>query len=425
MSFVVLGMNHLSAPLETLEACVIAPEDHAKALHELSSRPNISEVALLSTCNRLEVYLIAERFHGAFQEVRDFLVETSDVAPDHLSDCLLTANDEAAIDHLFRVCAGIESAVVGEHEILGQVKRAWQLAQEYGCSATQLNPIFRAAVQAGKRVRTETGVGRGVGSVSQAAIALALRHLGSLEDSRALLVGVGEMGNGIAMTLAHMSLESITLISRTASSAQQLSEALVATATPFENLEQALVEADVVFTSTAATSPIVSQSQLERVVQARGLRKPLVIVDIGMPRDVDPGAANIEGVKLFDLDAVNDFVKTGLNTRKSEVDHALAVIADSVERYRQSVNERSIAPLISEFRDRVEQIRVREVARYTTGNRLIAEDQLELIESITRSIVAKVLHHPTAKLKESASSASAERLAAATRELFDLDIEAD
>jgi glutamyl-tRNA reductase len=178
MSFVVIGLNHSTAPLDVLEQVTVAPDDLDKALHDLSLRPYVSEGVVLSTCNRTEVYILAERFHGAFQDVRDFLSQISFVAPETLNDHLYTFYDDQAIEHLFRVSAGVDSAVLGEHEILGQIKRAWESAQKQDCVGMSLNSIFRAAVAVGKRVRTETSISRSIASVSQAAIVMAEERRG-------------------------------------------------------------------------------------------------------------------------------------------------------------------------------------------------------------------------------------------------------
>lgn len=424
MSFVVIGLNHATAPLEVLEQVAVPTDGLDKALHDLSTRPYVAEVVVLSTCNRTEIYLVAEKFHGAFQDVRDFLVQQSSVLPEHLSDSLYTFYDDQAIEHLFGVSAGIDSAVVGEHEILGQVKRAWQAAQAHGSVGPTLNALFRSALAAGKRVRTETGIGRNIASVSQAAIVLAKDRVGDLADKRVLLVGAGEMGTGMALSVADASPADIAVISRTDTTAREIADRIGATVRPLGDLSDALVDCDVAFFSTAAPSLVISADQMVQVL-ARRNGAPLLVLDVALPRDVDPAAATIDNLDLCDLDTIGAFVARGLESRAGEVDAARAIVADEVSRHANQVGARSVAPLITEFRASIEAVRSEEVRRQLARQDDLTDQQHETIEEITRAVIAKVLHVPTVRLKDSATSVRGERLSAALRELFDLAFDAE
>ncbi len=419
MSFVVIGLNHATAPLDLLEQVTVAPDDLPKALHDLSQRPYVSEAVLLSTCNRTEIYVEAERFHGAFQDVRDFLSQSSFVAPERLGDVLYTYYDDEAVEHLFRVSAGVDSAVVGEHEILGQVKRAWQVAQEQACVGSSLNTVFRSALEVGKRVRTDTDISRHVASVSQAAIVLADAHA-PLAGLSALLIGAGEMGSGMALSLAERDLASITVMSRTTGTADDLAERIGAQVRPIDELLDALVACDLAFTSTAAPSLVVEAGALEQVMDRRNGR-PLLIVDVAMPRDIDPAAAALDGLHLCDLDAVGAFVAEGLESRSAELEQATGIIDDEVARYAERVGQQSVAPLITEFRAEAERLRSEELARQNAKLENLTDEQRQAVDEITRAVLNKFLHEPTVRLKESATSLRGERLASALRELFDLD----
>lgn len=422
MSFVVIGLNHATAPLDLLEQVTVSGDDLPKALHDLSLRTHISEAVVLSTCNRTEIYVEAERFHGAFQDVRDFLAQISFVAPERVGDALYTFYDDHAVEHLFRVSAGVDSAVLGEHEILGQVKRSWQAAQDNDCVGPHLNAVFRSALEVGKRVRTETGISRHVASVSQAAIVLAndrIDRADGLAGTNAVLIGAGEMGSGMALSLAELGLESITVISRTMGTADDLATRIGATTRPIDELEDALVDCDVAFTSTAAPSLVIQADSLASVMERRN-GTPLLIVDVALPRDVDPAAANLAGLDLCDLEAVGAFVAEGLESRAAEIDHATSIIDDEVRRYAEQIGQKSVAPLITEFRSHAEQIRVDEVARQTARLSELSDEQRQAVDDVTRAVLNKLLHEPTVRLKESATSLRGERLAAALRELFDL-----
>ena len=418
MSFVVIGLNHSTAPLDVLEQVTVAPDALDKALHDLSLRPYVSEGVVLSTCNRTEVYILAERFHGAFQDVRDFLAQISFVAPEVLNDHLYTFYDDQAIEHLFRVSAGVDSAVLGETEILGQLKRAWQAAQNQDCVGMSLNAIFRAAVEAGKRVRTETDISRSIASVSQAAIVMAEERMQSLAGKHVLLVGAGEMGSGMALTLANYDTASITVMSRTETTATEIAGRIGASVRPFDELAHALVECDVAFTSTASPGMVIDTDLMSGLLDQRSTG--LLILDVAMPRDVAAEVGDLDGVELCDLDAIGAFVAKGLESRAGEVEQANQIIADEMVRHLSEVGKQSVAPLITDFRSQVETLRADEIARQSNKLSDLTPEQRTAVDEVTRAVLNKVLHEPTMRLKDSANSLRGERLAAALRELFDL-----
>jgi len=418
MSFVVIGLNHATAPLDVLEQVTVAPDALDKALHDLSLRPYVSEGVVLSTCNRTEVYILAERFHGAFQDVRDFLSQISFVAPEVLNDHLYTFYDDQAIEHLFRVSAGIDSAVLGETEILGQIKRAWKAAQNHGCVGMSLNSIFRAAVAVGKRVRTETSISRSIASVSQAAIVMAQERLESLDGKHVLLVGAGEMGSGMALTLANHDTASITVMSRTEATATDIASRIGAQVRSIDELEEALQMCDVAFTSTASPGMVIDADMVAPVLDQR--TDDLLILDVAMPRDVDARVGTLAGVELCDLDAIGAFVALGLESRAGEVEQANQIIAEEMVRHLSEVGKQSVAPLITSFRAHVDTLRSAEITRQAKKLDGFTPEQLAAVEDLTRSVLNKVLHEPTVRLKDSANSLRGERLAAALRELFDL-----
>lgn len=418
MSFVVIGLNHSTAPLDVLEQVTVAPDDLDKALHDLSLRPYVSEGVVLSTCNRTEVYILAERFHGAFQDVRDFLSQISFVAPETLNDHLYTFYDDQAIEHLFRVSAGVDSAVLGEHEILGQIKRAWESAQKQDCVGMSLNSIFRAAVAVGKRVRTETSISRSIASVSEAAIVMAEERRGSLAGQHVLLVGAGEMGSGMAKTLATRGTASITVMSRTDATATDIAAQIGAQVRPFDELDQALGVCDVAFTSTASPGMVVDVDMVSPLLDQRS--HDLLILDVAMPRDVAAGVGELPGVELYDLDAIGAFVAKGLESRAGEVEHVNQIIADEMVRHLSEVGKQSVSPLITSFRSQVESLRADEMVRQANKLGDLTPEQRAAVDDATRAVLNKVLHEPTMRLKDSANSLRGERLAAALRELFDL-----
>jgi glutamyl-tRNA reductase len=416
VSVIVLGLNHRSVPLDLLERMTVPAERLPKALHDLVSRDNVAEAVLLSTCNRTEVYIQAETFHGAVADVRNSLSELSNVPPEDFSDHLYTFHDAAAVAHLFTVAAGLDSAVLGESEILGQVRQAWEAAAEEHAAGTGLNMLFRHALEVGKRVRTETGIGRSTASVPSAAVALAGERLGGLLGRRVLVLGAGDMGEGMAVALAGAGVAEVAVANRTHERAVELADRVGGRAVALADLPTELAEVDVLLTSTGATSVLLEVAELEPLVAARQGR-PLLIVDVAVPRDVDPAAGRLPGVTLLDMDDLRAFADAGLAERRREVARVRDLVDDEVSRYRELTTTRQVVPLVVDLRTRAEEVRAAEVERL--GKKLDPEAR-EALDAASRSLVAKLLHEPTVRLKDAAGTPKGERLAEALRDLFDL-----
>jgi glutamyl-tRNA reductase len=417
VSVVVIGLNHRTTPLDLLERMTIADAALPKALHDLVSRSDVSEAVVLSTCNRTEVYAVAERFHGAYQDIRDFLAEVSFLAPEDFSDNLYTHYDAPAVAHLFSVSAGLDSAVLGESEVLGQVKVAWDRAREEGAAGAALNLLFRHALEAGKRARTETGIARNITSVSQAAVALAGRRLGGLAGRRVLVLGAGEMGEAMVLGLAKAGVADIAIANRTWDRAVDLAERVGGRAVRLLDVPTAVAEVDVLLSSTGAASPLLEVEDVKAIVEARGDR-PLLIVDIAVPRDVDPAVGTLDGVTLLDMDDLRAFAEAGTQARKREVSAVQALLDEELERYLDATSAREVAPMIVALRERAEHVRRAELDRYRNRLDGLDEVQLDAVEGITRGIIGKLLHEPSIALKDAAGSPRGDRLVASLRELF-------
>ncbi len=415
MSLVVLGLHHRSAPLDLLERTTVAPERLPKVLADLVSRDDVREAVVLSTCNRTEVYASVERFHPGVGDLRDALSALAFAAPEELTDHLYTFHDTAAVAHLFTVTSGLDSALLGESEILGQVRRAWEVAADEGACGPTLNVLFRHAVEVGKRVRHETGIGRRLTSLSSAAVALAGERLGGLTGRRTLVVGAGAMGRRIAKAAASRGAQ-VVVANRTVDRARVVAGEVGGRAIGLLQLPQALAEVDVVLTSTGSPTPLLDRSELEPVVDRR--RAPLLVVDVAVPRDVDPGLGELDGVTLLDMDDLRASVDAGLAARRREVGRARDLIDEEVGRYRDAATARSAAPLVVALRQRAEEVRAAEVARLSRG---LGSAERDAMEAMSRALVAKLLHGPTVRLKDAGGTVRGERLAEATRELFDLD----
>ena len=418
MSIVVIGVSHRTGSLPLLERLAIPPDVQGKAIAGLVTRHNIREAVVLSTCNRTEIYAVAERFHGAYADIRDFLCDLAGLAPDELHPHLYSQHDDAAVTHLFEVAAGLDSAVLGESEILGQVRSAWELAQEEGGAKTTLNLLFRHAIETGKRARTETSIGRGTASVSHAAVEMATERLGSLVGRRVLVVGAGEMGEGIAAALVHAGANDIVVSNRTAQRAEQLATRIGGRVVPFADLPTELSEADVLLTCTGAGGTLIDFELLQSARDRSSL--PLLIVDIAVPRDVAPEVTRLANVTLLNLDDLRDWAGRALMLRAGEALRVNDIVSEEVERFGVEATARQAAPLVAQLRQRAEVIRQAEIERFAARLATLDETQRAAVQAMTKGIVAKLLHTPSVKLKDDAGTPQGERNASTVRDLFDL-----
>ena len=397
----------------------VAPADLPKALHDLASAEHLSEAVLLSTCNRTEVYAYAERFHGGYADIRELLARHSGLPPETVADELYSHHDADAVQHLFSVAAGLDSVVVGEHEILGQVRDSWQAARDEGTVGAVLEPLFRRAVVAGKRVRATTGISHGIASLSHAAVALAQERLGTLAGRRVLVLGAGDVATGTLKSLAGAGAADIAVANRTRERAEAAAASCGGRAVALDEVEPALVAADVVITTTGATDMVLEHSDIDKVMTRRGGAE-LLIVDVAVPRDVDPAARGLPGVTLLDMDDLGDFVRQGRAGREQEIDSVRAIVHEEVEHYLIEASAREVAPLIAALRARAHQVTTAEMDRHASRLVGLSTAQRVAVESLLRGVVNKLLHEPTVRLKDAAGHARGDRLAEALRDLFDL-----
>jgi glutamyl-tRNA reductase len=414
VSVVVIGLNHRTVPIELLERFAVSTDALSKALTDLCGRTNISEAVVLSTCNRTEVYAIADRFHPAYGDIRDFLCDLASLAPEDLTEHLYSDHDRGAVRHLFSVAAGLESTVLGESEILGQVKTAWDRAKNEGASRSSLNLLFRHAVEVGKRARTETAIGRSTASVSHAAVEMARDRLGTLAGRTVLVVGAGEMGEGIVVALAAAGAGEVLVANRTVARAEELASRVGGTAIGLDAVRAALPIADVVLTSTGAGLLVT-----EDTVPVRDGR-PLMVIDIAVPRDVAAGVGLLPDVTLLDLDDLREWADRGRVERQGEVAAVQEIIAEEVQRFADVAEARQVAPLISQLHDYAESVRIGELDRFARRLEGLDDRQRAAVEALTRGVIAKLLHAPSIRLKDDAGTPRGERNALALRDLYDL-----
>jgi len=424
VSVVVIGLQHTQAPLPLLEAVAVSDADLHKTLSALNHRRNVQEAVVLSTCLRTEVYAVVDRFHDAVAEVYDVLSEHSHLPVEELSAHATVRFDDDVTSHLFSVTSGLESVVTGETEVVGQVRRAFERAQEEGTSGPVLNALFRHALQTGKRVRTETGISKGTTSFAYAAVTVARgEDQAGLRGARVVVVGAGDMGLGVCRALSDIAPadapQRVVVVNRSAARARDLVR-LTATgpfdmrAARLDHVAGELADADVVLTTVAAQSHVLSAADFA------GVTGPLLVVDLGVPRNVDPAVAVLDGVRLLDMDTLSASVARALGDRQEESVAARAIVSAEVDRYRSASRQRGAAPVIASLRSRLETLRVAELERHRAQLADLSEEEWDHVDAATRAALAKLLHEPTMLLRETAGTPRGERLVEALRILFDL-----
>ncbi len=414
MTLIAIGLNHRSAPLGVLEQVSIGPDDLPKALSQVTSGEVINEAVILSTCNRVEIFLDAERFHDAYHDVRNALSLLSGLGPEKFLDHLYVHYDNEATEHLFQVTAGLDSAILGEHEIQGQIKNAWDVARHNGACGSLLNPIFEHAISAGRRVRTDTAIGRRTASLSQAAVNLVEEQVGTLAGKRVLLIGAGEVGKGVAQALQRTAEVSLTVCNRTESTAAAVASQLGAEVVPMSGLANAISSTDVLVSATGAPGAVVTAEMVG------GATAPLLVLDLAVPRDVAADVVKCANVDLLVLSDLQNFANRGVAERQQHLAEAQAVLDEELSRYRRTLSEAELEPLVKSLYRSAEAVRVSEIERYGKHLNTLSPQQAEAVASLTSAIVSKLLHEPTARLRNSAGTPRADRLAEDVRDLFDL-----
>lgn len=415
---IAIGASLPNAPLPVLEALAIDADRLPKLLDDLASRDHISEAVIISTCNRLEVFVVAEKFHGAYRDVRDFLSDHSYLTPDRFADHLMVVHDDDATRHLFRVASGLDSLVVGEHEILGQVRGAWDTARDLGVCGPVLNLLFRHALEVGKRARTETAIARQVTSVSHAAVILAEAECGSLEGRSIAVVGAGSMARGVVDFALGREVGSVTVLNRTVARAEALAGEHGRWGS-LDELHEVLTHVDVVVTATSSPDPVLDVEDLAPVVALREGRL-LVVIDLAVPRNVGAGVASVDGVVLHDMDALGRFADAGLDSRRREVPAVEAIVDAEVDRYISARAARQVAPLVAALHRRGDEVIEAELQRGASRLAGLGDADRAAMEATLRAVVSKLLHDPTVRLKDAAGSPRGDRLAGSLRELFGL-----
>lgn len=379
-------------------------------LEGVTKSDNVAEAVVLATCERIEIYIVALRFHGAMADVRDALARVLQIDVAELGACLVDRHDDGVVNHLFRVAAGLDSAVIGETEVLGQIARAWDAARKEGAARSTLNALFRAAIVAGKRARSETHIADGVRTIGSATAHLVERHTDELASKSVVVVGTGEAARSAAFALNRLAPAKLSIVSRSAERAEALAAELDATPLVVSDLPVAIGGADVVVTATSAGKPVVTSEMIGN--------RPMVVVDLGEPPDVDRAVDGLPLVTLEGLDAVRHVMDESHSRRSEDVGAVEAIVENEVARFLTDQRERSMDPLIVDLRDSAERQRAAELNRFSARLATLDEDQRKAVEELTAALTAKFVHAPTVNLKSAAGTTDGERLAEAARRMF-------
>jgi len=420
---IALGISHKTAPLPLRERLALPEGRAAGVLRDLVAHPEIHEAVAISTCNRTEIYLVASDPVDAESAALSALSRQAGIPPTELLGSLYSPREMDAARHLFSVAAGLESMIVGEAEIQGQVKRAYELALVEGATGPITNRLFRDALATGKRARTETAISRARVSVSSVAVELARGTLGELDSRRVLVIGAGENGELTAKALRERGVETVFVANRRYDRAIGLAQRFGGKAIRFDDLPRQLEDADIVVSSTASPHQIVGREELELVMESRGGR-PLLLIDIAVPRDIEPSVRELPGVTLFDMDDLQREVARNLDARESEAAHVRAIVEQEVERFGDWLASLDVVPTIAALRERGEEIVQRVLRENESRWESLGEADRARVELLARTIVGRMLHEPTLRMKGAAERGGSYVQLQALRELFGLEPEA-
>jgi glutamyl-tRNA reductase len=417
---VVVGLSHKTARVEQREKVSLSDTDSRELLRDLLDTGEVTEAVTLSTCNRTEIYVASDRAAAAEEVVEGALLARTEIDPAELACVRYARRDASTAAHLFRVASGLDSMVVGESEILGQVRGAWRVASEEGACGPMLDQLFRRAVEIGKRVRTETHISAGPSSVSAVAVDVARQAFDDPERRRLVVIGAGKMASAAAMSLGELGFAEVVVVNRTVGSARELADRMGGRAAGFDRIGIELRAADLVISATGAPHTILTARDMERTMVERG-DHPMVVVDISVPRDVDSWVGDVEGVTLYDIDDLERVVEASLNGRRLEARRAERLVSESVDSFADWRRELVAAPTITSLRRRAEEIRLRELERVAEQWEGLSPADRERLNAVTRGIVNKLLHEPTIRVKEAAARGDELRHVETLRHLFDLE----
>ena len=415
MQLALVGLSHKTAPVEIRERLAFSNDALRSALTSLVDRRAVNEALILSTCNRVEV--VAESPDDRL--IRDFICEFHQISHDSVSTHLYSYRNVEAIRHVFRVTASLDSMVIGEPQILGQVKEAFRIAMDAGTVGMHLSALMNRAFAVAKKVRSETGISQSAVSVSYAAVELARKIFGDLSGKTVMIIGASKMGELAAKHLRRAGASSVLVTNRTFERAVELAKVFEGAAVPFEHFTDHMTGADIVITSTGAPHFIIGRNLAEQVIHRRK-NKPIFFIDIAVPRDIDPAVNQIDNAFLYDIDDLQQVIDANLKERFKEAMRAEQIVDDEVEAFCLKMQTRDVVPTIVQLRDSLEKVRRDEIERNRRHLKDLSPEQQAAVDQITKSIVNKILHPPIEQLKQMAHDPQGADLAEIIRKIFNV-----
>jgi glutamyl-tRNA reductase len=424
MELIVLGINHKTAPIEIRECLAFKSEDLETALAGARGLPSVKENMILSTCNRVEIYAVSREDQAGIGEIKDFLSRFHHLPLEKFGDCIYLLTGNEAVRHIFRVASSLDSLVVGEPQILGQIKSAYEAAVRCQTSGVILHRLLHGAFHVAKRVRTETGIGNSAVSVSSVAVELARKIFETLEDRTVLLIGAGEMCELAAQHLVSGGVGRVLVANRTFERACSLAQKFQGEAIPFEQFQEGLKKADIVISATDSGRVLLEKDPVTRIMKERRHR-PIFFIDIADPRNIDPRVNDVENVYLYNIDHLEKVAHDHIRDREKEAQKAEAIVLEEIEKFVSWYRSLALTPTIVALRSKFEEIRKRELEKTLSRLPDLSDREKNALEALTSGIVNKILHPPLASLRKAEENGQADSYLDALQRLFQLTLPSD
>lgn len=422
MYIITIGVSHKGTPIEIREKLAFEKSQLPSVYERLKATGKVAGCVILSTCNRMEIYATSKDVDAALSEMWELLAAESGIRVEQLKEYLYNITCEQAVVHLFRVASGLDSMIFGEMEILGQVSRAYQISCENSACNSVLNVLFQRALKVGKQVRTETRIGTGASSVGAAAVELAKEMIGDIQERSILLVGAGEMGRLVARNIANNGVSEVMVCNRSYERAQELAAEFDGCAVPFGKLSECMSRADLVLTCTSAPDYIITKEQLMTIIEARN-GNPMFLIDLAVPRDVEPESAQLEGLHLYNIDDLQNMVDESLNERELEARKAEKIIERAMDNFGKWLNSRHAVPVIQALYKKGEEIRDAELEKAMRKLGPLTGREEKILRSMASSIASKLMNTPIVQLRQYAQTEQGRLYAQVAQSLFDLPLQ--
>jgi glutamyl-tRNA reductase len=420
MHVIVVGINHKTAPVEIRERLTFDPSQLGDAMGQLQGKKSILENVILSTCNRTEIYAVVDQIHTGRYYIKEFLSQWFQIEKEEFTPFLFIYEEDGALEHLFKVSCGLNSLILGETQILGQVRTSFLTAQEEKTSGTVFNQLFKQAITLAKKAHSNTDIGANAVSVSYAAVELAKKVFGTIENKHVLILGAGKMGELAIENLHGNGATNVTVVNRTYEKAKDLASRFHGKAKSMDELQKALMEADILISSTGAKDFVLTKQMVEQIEKKRK-GKPLFMVDIAVPRDLDPAIAELEGVFLYDIDDLEGIVQANLQERQKAADIIMLMIEEEIVQYKQWLRMLGVVPVISALREKALNIQSETMKSLERKLPNLSEREIKVLNKHTKSIINQMLKDPILQVKELAGTKDADKNLQFFMDIFNIE----